>query len=339
MGNSAAAVPGSNWVRDRDNAVTTRILDGFEDPMFGREQWEELVRRSDTDVVYLTWQWQRSWWETLGRGHLLLIVAERCGRPTALAPFYVESGMVGFVGTGDSEYLDFIGDVADPPIIDALLEAARAAPEFAGLRLSCVPEGSRTGPALEAAARRLGMECYEECRWPAPHIDLAAQGAVPLRHREQFFRRRGGLHLRRFIDAARVLPQLEEFLDQHIARWALTSHRSPFVDEPHRRFIEQLIRSTAPTLCLRFARLEWEGRPIAFECGWCYRGTYFGGPSSFAVDLARRSPGSVLLRQLVLAAREEGLTTYDLGAGDEPYKFLFATRVKHAQTWGLYPAT
>jgi len=44
------------------------------------DTWARLPRESDTDVVFLTWQWQRVWWECFRREQLLLIVAE-AGEP------------------------------------------------------------------------------------------------------------------------------------------------------------------------------------------------------------------------------------------------------------------
>jgi CelD/BcsL family acetyltransferase involved in cellulose biosynthesis len=107
-----------------------------------------------------------------------------------------------------------------------------------------------------------------------------------------------------------------------------------------RAFIEQLTARMGPTGRLRFSCLEWNGRAIAYEYAWVYRGTYFGGPSCFATDLASRSPGQVLERQLMLAAISEEVGTYDFGIGDEPYKFRYATdvrRVKTWETWQFYP--
>ena len=326
--------------------VTTRLLEGFDDPSFGPDAWNMLLHEGDTDVVYLTWQWQRSWWETLGRGRLLLIAAERAGQVVAVAPFYADSDMIFFVGSGASDYMDFIGDIGDPDVLDAMLQTARAqVPGFVGFRLYCVLETSRTAARLQAAAARLGLECYEEKRWPAPMIDVASDpervrksaSGRRLLKRERYFQRRGALTLRRFHDRDAILPHLEAFFEQHISRWAMADDESPFLERPRRAFYEHLTRTATDTGWLRFSFLDWEGRPIAFEYGCQYDGTYFGGPSSFAVDLARRSPGQVLLRQLLLASLDEGAGTYDLGVGDDPYKFLFATGLRHVCTWGLYP--
>jgi CelD/BcsL family acetyltransferase involved in cellulose biosynthesis len=332
--------------------IRTRVLTGFDDPALGAGQWDALLRQGDTDVMYLTRAWQRSWWEAFGQGQLLLIAAERDGRVIALAPLYADAGMVFFTGAGEADYLDFIGDVGDPQVLDALLRTARArVPDFEGFRFYGVLDSSRTGQRLQEAAARLGLECCTERNvWPVPVVDLAGQpqeaaaaaDKKSLRKLERYFRQRGLLRLRQFRDGEAILPQLGEFFHQHATRWGVTSYADTdrhlnFLDPARRGFFERLTRAAAPAGWLRFSRLEWDGRPIAFEFGYGYRGTYFGGPSSFAADLARHSPGQVLLRHLLLAAIGEGLTGYDLGIGAQPYKLRFATRCDHMRTWGLYP--
>lgn len=319
--------------------IKTRIYGSFDDPMLGAEQWNLLVRVGDTDVIFLTWHMQRAWWETVGRGQLLLIAAERCGQIVAIAPLYAEHGMVFFVGSGNSDYLDFIGDVSAPETLTALLATARACvPDFVGFRFYCILAQSRTGARLQAAAERLGLVCYDEKTWPTPQVLLAEQqeavqaaaNGSRLRKRERYFRSRGVLELRQFSDGETILPQLEQFFAQYQSQWDESTYGDPV-------FLTRLTQVAAHTGWLRFSRLDWEGRPIAFEYGWRYRDTYFGGPSCFAGDLRRRSPGQVLLRQLLLAACAEGLSKYDLGVGDEPYKLRYATHIHYVHTWGLYP--
>src|ERR1051326_206306 len=117
--------------------VRTRILQGFDDPSFGRDDWNALLRTGPTDHPFLTWEYQRAWRESCGVGELLLIVAERDGKVVALAPFFTDSDMIYFQGTDfESDCLDFIGDISDPDVLDALLDTARSrVPEFEGFRL------------------------------------------------------------------------------------------------------------------------------------------------------------------------------------------------------------
>lgn len=122
------------------SSVITRLINCFDDPMLGPNEWAKLLISGDTNTVFLTWQWQHAWWESFGRGDLLLITAERASKIVALAPFFSEAGMVFFVGSGGSDYLDFIGNISDPEILYALLKTARdQVPDFLGFRFYHVP--------------------------------------------------------------------------------------------------------------------------------------------------------------------------------------------------------
>ena len=329
------------------NLITTRVLAGFDDPSFGQEEWNALVERSPMPVVYLTWEFQRAWWEALGRGRLLLIVAAREGRVVALAPFFVDERTVYFVGSRyECDYLDFIGDVSDPAVLDALLGTARdSVAEFSGFGLYFLSGSSRTPSRLAQAAQRLGLRCDEEWRVSAPVLRIAGNLDVARAKaskadaigRERFFERTGVLDVQHFRNGDEILPQLGEFFDQHVRRWEAKGQPSGFTDPRQRAFIERLTEYGAHTGWLRFTRMDWEGRSIAFHHGTCYRGRYVVGIRSFEIELTRRSPGHVLFRQLLLAAIGEGADTFDMGIGDQDHKLRYATEVGHVLGLGLYP--
>ena len=239
-----------NSVRSAKSPVSTRIIDGFEDPTFGREEWQTLLQQGVTDSVFLTWHFQRAWWETLGRGKLLLIVAERNDNVVALAPFYIDSQMVYFLGTGfESDCLDFIGDVRDPEVLDALLDTARAhTPNFEGFKFYFIPEKSETAKGLAEAAERLDLSCYEEGAETAPYLDMAGHSglAMDLANKkrllkyERFFCENGGLTVQHLREGHEIAPYLDELCEQHIARWEGGGNPSRFLDPRARRLIERL---------------------------------------------------------------------------------------------------
>jgi CelD/BcsL family acetyltransferase involved in cellulose biosynthesis len=328
-----------------DAMITTRVLRGFDDPTFGPADWERLLATGRSDVVFLTWHWQKAWWESFGRGELLLVVAERDGAVVALAPCFAEAGMVYFVGSGGSDYLDFVGDIGSPEILDALLlEAKRRVGGFIGFVFYHVPERSHTAAHLQAAAVRLGWRCFEEGSQPAPAMDLGENGAnaiaaankQSLVRADRSFSRDGHLKVEHETRAEKILPHLDEFFAQHIGRWAATTSPSLFNDDVQQQFYRRLVRTAGETGWLRFTRLEWQGRAIAFHLGFCRRGNFLWYKPSFAFDLAERSPGTVLLRHLLLRGVEEKADTFDFGLGDEAFKSRFATRVDVVRNWGLY---
>lgn len=325
--------------------ITIRRLEGFNDARLPQAEWGRLLASGDTDTVFLTWHWQKAWWDVFGRGGALLLSVERDGESIAVAPLFSDEGMVFFVGSGGSDYLDFVGDIADEAVLDAILRAARdLTPGFLGFRLYHVPDASRTGCRLGDAARRLGLVCYDEGSLPAPALDLAGDPEVALaatrkkslvRH-ERHFERNGDLAVHHSSDSADIEPHLDAFFEQHIARWESTPYPSLFTDPSQRRFYEKLTQAAADAGWLRFTRVEWDGRQIAFHFGFSYQGGYMWYKPTFDIELARRSPGEVLIRQLLLAAIDEGAHTFDFGLGDEAFKGRFATTVNHVRTWGLY---
>ncbi len=327
------------------STITTRILEGFDDPTFSEKQWTELLHRGDTDTVNLTWQWQRSWWKTFGRGKLLLIVAEQEEQVIALAPLFTESGMVFNLCPEDS--LDFIGNINDPVVLDAILEAARThTANFSGFRFYFIPDNSCTGQRLMESAARLSLTCYDEGNLPSPALDIAGQPETALaatrkkslRRHENYFIRGGTLDIQHMQNAETILPNLDEFFEQHKARRGATENPSLFQDPQQCDYYRRLTQDISPTGWLRFTRIDWNGQPIAFHYGLSYQGRYLYGIPSFAIELSRHSPGEVLLRQLLLAAIAEGATTFDFGIGDESYKYRFATHANRLHTWGLYPS-
>jgi CelD/BcsL family acetyltransferase involved in cellulose biosynthesis len=329
------------------SSITTRFLNSFDDPILGTEQWEKLLASGDTDTVFLTWQWQRAWWESFGRGDLLLIIAQRANQIVALAPLFSEAGMIFFVGSGGSDYLDFVGDISDPEILYELLKtASEQVPDFLGFRFYLVPDTSHTGQRLQEVASQLNLICFDEGSLPAPALAIAAQPEVAhaaihkkslVRH-ENSFRRDGRLRVQHLQNGVDILPHLSIFFHQHIKRWEKTPYPSLFLNQNQRDFYQRLTCIAARTGWLRFTRLDWEDRPIAFHFGFSYHGSFLWYKPSFAIDLARRSPGEVLLRQLLLAAIAEGAETFDFGIGDEAFKQRFATHVNYVRTWGLYPS-
>ena len=133
--------------------------------------WDRVIAMSATRSIFQTLAWQRSWWKAFGRGHLLLIVVYESEQLIGIAPLFADQGMVYFVGSGGSDYLDFIGMFSNPQLFLSVLKLARAhAPDFVGFRFYHIPEGSPTIPLLVAIAPELGLSCFDEDTLDAPSL-------------------------------------------------------------------------------------------------------------------------------------------------------------------------
>jgi CelD/BcsL family acetyltransferase involved in cellulose biosynthesis len=326
-------------------AVQTRVL-SFDEPGL-RERWNALVSGGATPTGFLTWEFQKTWWETLGgEGETLLVAAERDGEVVAIAPFFAIEGMVWFVGSSfEFEYLDLIGDGSDPAVVSALLERARDhSSSFAQLTVEFLPVDSPTRDLMEQVAPELGLSFTKLYRMDLAEIDVADREATLARANrasvlklERWFTRNGRLQVTHLRDGAEILPQLGALYEQHCARWPNDENKSRFFNPEVRAFFERITERAATSGWLRFTRIDWDGRPLAFHWGHAYDGRYFVGPTCFAPELARRSPGRLLLRHLMLDALDDGAHTLYLGTGDQPFKLELASRVNKVGTYRIQP--
>lgn len=324
-------------------AVTVRES-SFDDPSLPGT-WSGLLAASDVRAITQTLEWQRTWWSVYRRGTLLLLVAERDGEPVAIAPWFCDEGMVFFTGVGEADWHDVLGAGHDPDVLAALLAAARdRAPDFVGFKLHFVPDFSRTAPALAVAAERLGIELFEMDSIVSVTVDIAADPAAvrqavsrSMRKAENFFRKNGDLVVHTLTTAAEVLPLLPEFFAMHVARWRLKEIDSGYLRPESCTFLERWIAASAAAGWLRVVRLEWNGGTLGIDLNWHFGRTQHSGQWVFDIRFMDRSPGQILLRHSVLLALDAGMHTYDMGLGDQAYKFRLPSRTIVCPTWGLYP--
>ncbi len=325
------------------DSVTVRRL-AFDDPALP-ETWSRLLAVSDMRSITQTLAWQRTWWAAYARGTHLLLAADRDGETVAIAPLFCDEGMVFFTGVGEADWHDMIGAGHDPDVLAALLGAARdLTPGFLGFKLHFIPAFSRTAAALAIAAERLGLVRYELDSIVSVVVDIAAdpdavRGAVSrsMRKAENFFRAHGDLVVQRLTTAGEVLPLLPEFVRMHAARWRLKGVESDFLRPEVRTFLDRWIAVSAEAGWLRVVRLEWNGATLGMDLNWHFGTTQHSGQWAFDVRHADRSPGQILLRHSVLMALDAGMHTYDMGLGDQAYKFRLPSRTVTCPTWGLYP--
>ena len=327
--------------------VATRILDGFDDPSFGREQWNALVRSSPIPSPYLCWELQRAWEDALGFGEPLFVLAERAGQAIALAPLRHHRGYLAFNGTCfEFDRLDFIGDTGDVEVTTALLEAARdRAPGFWGCELYFTHADSPTHDQIPGAAQGLGLRPEHKYDSVGVELDLrekpelaeTATSSQVLKD-ERWLARNGRLEVRQLRDAGEIRPRLPALFDQHRRRWPGPHNPSRFHQEEVCHLFERIVEYCEDTDLLRWTEIVWDDQPIACHFGLELGGRRFMKAFSMEPELGKRSPGGILMRHAILGAREDGACVFDFGTGEQDFKLRYATRTWAVTSWSLTPA-
>lgn len=299
--------------------------------------WDDLLSRSGANTVFLTGAWLKAWLETLGRGRRLIMpTLSSGGRLLAAGAFIDNGGVLEFAGMGPSDYADLVVDdtLADDgyrSACDTLLEcAAQSVSGFRHFNLARIPEGSRTVRALDAPGSAFPAARVAEVEAPIMAMSCVEDRLRKkslVRH-ERGLARRGQLDCATCTRAGEVLPHLEAFFDQHVARWQGTDSPSLFEDRDRRDFYRAATRHLGAAGTLRFTRVTLDDALAAAHFGFMHNGTFIWYKPSFAIDLARYSPGEVLLKRLLEQARCEGADWFDFTIGNEAFKLRFATEVR-----------
>jgi len=311
-------------------------------------EWNALLARSRFNSFFLTFEWQTTWWASLGQGDLW-ILAFRCPQSRELvgiAPLFrhqIESGadvsqwrfnLVGCVEVSD--YLDIIAaDGWEPAVYRSLLTwlLSPAAPHWDILDLCNLPEASLTYHILPAIAHEFDL------RAQVAQEDTAPQFALPLRYDEYLQKqvdkkqrheiRRKQRRAEREVEVGFYIVGeqhvLEAEIDDFVAlQRASRVDKADFMTPEMHRFFLTVARQMrkAGTLRLMFLTLNGEKAAtlFAFEYErrfWLYNSGY--DPNAYAA----LSPGWVLLSYAIQYAIATGCRVFDFMQGDEEYKYRF----------------
>lgn len=303
-------------------------------------EWQNLMGRAVTAPIFMTPEYQKTWWEHLGVGDLnILAVREpESQQLIGLAPLLIDNGEIRFVGCVDvSDYLDFLIDADyQPQVYQAIVDylATELAPEWQSAYFcSLAFEHSPTPNALLELTQGKGWSVQSEKEEVCPVITLAESWETYL----------AGIDKKQRHEIRRKLRRAEAAAD---VRWYAINSTETLTDEAISTFIE-LHRKSAPdkdefwTLPMLdfFRALTWK----MAEAGWLklyfveidgvaasallcfdYNNEILVYNSGFDMDqFAALSPGNIIVSYSIQHAIELGRARYDFLRGDEIYKFRF----------------
>ena len=333
-------------ITQTETHVKYGVYHSFDDACFSPGGWNDLVEKAGGHV-FMTWHYQKVWWEVFGRGKLLIIAVFEKDTLTTIAPLFADEGMIYFVGSGGSDYLHFIGNVSDIDVLGNMLHLAMEEVEgFLGFLFYHIPVALPFQDKLQTISKKFGWDFFIEEEQIAPAISInnyprQANEAVNkkslVRH-EAWFKRNGILTIQHLTKTSEILPWLETFFDQHRQRWAATTYPSLFNDARQCLFFTRLTEVADASNWLRFTVVLFNDNPVAFHFGFTYNESFLWYKPTFDISMAKQSPGEVLLKQLLTYAIDNGVANFDFGLGNEAFKQRFATHNSMVQNIGLYPS-
>ncbi len=318
-----------------------------------REAWNDLLRQSQTDTIFLSWEWQTTWWRHWGTDELYLLHWHdpESDRLLALAPLYIERTpdgrrrllLVG--GIEVSDYLDIIVTPAAAAAVYADLAAwlrSADAPAWDSFELVNVPAAS---PTLAALAAHFGSGWQTELRIEdvCPVLPLPVTWDAYLDSLDKHQRHEVRRKLRKIEQAPAVRWHLnrtpgdlacdvEDFIRLHQMS---SSDKDDFMAQPVMQdFFRDVAQVMAAQGWLALATLTIEERPAASLFSFRWRDQWLLYNSGYdPVNFREWSAGVVLLARCIEYAIQSGVRLFDFLQGNEVYKYRLGGQ--NTEVWRL----
>lgn len=308
-------------------------------------EWNGLLSRNDTDNVFLTHEWVRSWWQAFGSEHdLYLLTIRDGGTLVGLAPLMrSRAGLAGrkrrviqFIGTPNADYADIIGPEKEQLVELVCVYLAAHRDEWDRVELSQIGQASATTEAFRKVLERNHtpheIREIETCMgyvYDGPEEKRATfqlPRKTTLKRSIKHLNEAGGLTLEQVDDRDAILSLLPEFFHAHIVRWEDTVTPSKFNKPAFRAFYENLVTNLGPAGHISFKILRFKECPIAWFFTYRYNNTAYLYTLVHNRFYSKYSPGNILITMIVDDCVRQGYVMIDHTRGAKAHKGIFANR-------------
>lgn len=317
-----------------------------EDPNLS-EAWNTLVLAMDHAEVFFTYQWalaaSRGFQKHLSPLLFLMYDFDELIGVAALAVDPRAPRSAFFLTSSTADYCDIVSSPANRrAVVLALLEEIRKL-GLSDLVLANVPANSATlkelpevaGPSRFYLTSRTAYNCgVVQLEGEAQRETLLQNLAGKSREKRALRRltNLGAVRVIHLTEPEQIGPSIESIVSAQISRFLASDRVSPLVGPERRTFLRHLSDLLSHSGWLKISQLEIDGRPVAWNYGFRFGGSWFWYLPTFEMEYEHVSPGSCLLRLLVEeGARDASLQWLDLGLGDEPYKERFANNMRETR--------
>jgi CelD/BcsL family acetyltransferase involved in cellulose biosynthesis len=317
-----------------------------EDPDLS-EAWNTLVLAMDNPEVFFTYQWalaaSRGFQSRLSP---LLFLMYDSGQLTGVVALAIDPNApraAFFLTSSTADYCDIVSAPANrKAVLLALLQEIKNL-GLSDLVLANVPANSVTLKELPSVAGSRHFHLTSRTAYNCGVIQLGGEEqreallrTLATRGREKRALKKlstlGSVKVIHLTEPEQIGESLESIVSAQISRFLASNRVSPLVGPERRTFLRQLSDLLSHSGWLKISQLEIDGRPVAWNYGFRFGGSWFWYLPTFQMEYEHVSPGSCLLRLMVEeGAKDASLQWLDLGLGDEPYKERFANNSRETR--------
>jgi len=295
------------------------------DPASLEAEWSELARRRAVPSIFLTPEWLAVARAHDRRKQTTLAIGDRLGI-AALA--HDDDGTLTFAGGEFTDEQDVIAPPDDAAAVAEALGEWIAAQRTRRVRLEYVPEETPTPGAIARALAPRGYDVQVERLVTSPRLQLPADFEIYVQSLTKKDRHELRRKMRRLERGRRVAFRIAAdgeraaVLDRFVALHRRSrGEKAEFMTTDRERYFRDVAEAVAAPGWLRLGVLDVDGEDVAVLFAFAYEGTLALYNAAYDPTLAALSVGVVCHAYAIRSALGEGIRTYDLLRGDEPYKY------------------
>ncbi len=300
------------------------------------DDWQTLLKASANDDIFLTWEWQSTWWDVYCPGalHILTCHADD-GTLIGIAPWFIHDHHIHTIGCEDvTDYLDLIvhqdhQETVFAAFADYLHDNTD---RFDALALCNIPAQSSTLTDFKAALESVDATVTITQNDVCPLIELPDSFDDYLANLDKKQRHEVRRKMRRAMGAPAEVDwyfvdeqhKLEDELTDFVQLMASSdTEKSAFLqDEQHVAFFKRFVHIAHERGWLKLNFLTIDGQKAAAYLNFDYNNRLLVYNSGLDMaNYGNYSPGIVLLTQTIRYAIENNYLIFDFLRGDETYKY------------------
>jgi len=325
--------------------LTWKVVNDIRDFQRLEGKWNDLLEACPQHTIFQTWEWQCTWLEVYAKDPCVFLFYKE-DELIAILPFFREEriffSILRFVGTPDSDYLDFIIKRGlEKEVLFAFFKEIIGPDRSIGIiELDSINETSPVYSLMHEVALNDFSIAFSEkiCpfitlpqTWDEYLESLSAAGRYFIRRKERklfkdFWVNTGFANTQEDFE-----KRMDDFIRQHQKRWQSRKIPGAFARSLFKEFQLKAGKKLYQRGYVRLYFLEIEGRPAASYYLFYYRNSLYFYLGGFDPEYGRYSPGVVLMGEAIKDAIREGMNEFDLMRGNEAYKFKWSqqNRINH----------
>lgn len=332
--------------------MQVHVISEYDDFVALQGVWENVLKRSRDDTIYLTHEWFRCWWLSYGQGkQLSVILIKDRDDVIGIAPFYAVKGLyrrlipvreVRFCVNEMSPRVNFVAvrdreEVVVRSVLEYLCDRRQS---WDILRLSKLHAGSFTYEVLQRvlcekkllARMSESYKCpyfYADGTWDAYYKDRPASLRKRMRNTLNRVTRFGDVVIEKIEEKDRLDAALRTIYAVSGRSWKHAVGKSLLKRKSQLAFYDHITRRMGEKGWIRVWLLKSRGRCLAFEYHLIYNGVAYPIRADFDEEYRAISPGSFLEYNIIRTLFQDSrVREYDFCGDNYRYMLNWTQLVK-----------